>query len=186
MLTSHPERRTPTFRQFAMVMAAVTWLAVVLPVGARAAGQLVTLTDPVTDGKARVVASGALRVAEYNDPARLPYRDSDSRTLSPATILESGVFTEVPDGYRLVIETVSVGVRVPKGEQAYNVRLISPSLLIPMSFVGGSSANNYYAGTEDVTLYVDPGDSPQWTMSRYPYTGYASVDFSVYGHLVKL
>ncbi len=55
-----------------MVMAAVTWFAVLLPVGARAAVQLVTLTDPETTQRARVVAPGALRVAEYNDPARRP------------------------------------------------------------------------------------------------------------------
>jgi hypothetical protein len=63
MRTSHPERRTPTFRQFAMVMAAVTWFAVLLPVGARAAGQLVTLVDPTTSNQARVDPTNSLTVA---------------------------------------------------------------------------------------------------------------------------
>jgi len=43
MRASHPEGRTPTFRRFGMVMVAVTWFAVLLPVGARAAGTLMTL-----------------------------------------------------------------------------------------------------------------------------------------------
>jgi hypothetical protein len=72
MGTSHPERRTPTFRQFAMVMAALTWFALLLPVGARAAGQLVTIVDSETDIPASVDEPSSLRVALYNLPARLP------------------------------------------------------------------------------------------------------------------
>jgi hypothetical protein len=63
MATAHVERRTPTIRLFLMVIAAVTWFAVMLPIGARAAGQLVTLVDPTTDSKARV-DSGKLRVGD--------------------------------------------------------------------------------------------------------------------------
>ena len=52
-----------------------------LPLGAKAAGQLVTLADPVTDGKARVVAPGAHRVAGYNDPVPTPYIESGRRNV---------------------------------------------------------------------------------------------------------
>jgi hypothetical protein len=186
MCTSHPERRTPTFRQFTMAMAAVTWFAIVLPVGARAAGQLVTLADPVTDGKARVVAPGALRVAEYNDPARLPYSDTATKTMQPATSSTSGSFTKVPAGYRLVIETVSASIQVPDGQRAYNVRILIPPLSLPMFFVGGSAATNWYAGSEHVALYVEPEKGVEWTVNRYPNTGFAYISFSLSGHLVKI
>src|SRR6266542_4193978 len=63
MRTSHPERRTPTIRQFILIMTALTWFALLLPVGARATGQLVTLVDPSTSSKARVDA-GKLRVGD--------------------------------------------------------------------------------------------------------------------------
>jgi hypothetical protein len=64
---THPERRTPTIRQFVMVVAAVTLFALLLPVGAKAAGQLVTLTDSTTSSKARV-DSGKLRVGDGSGP----------------------------------------------------------------------------------------------------------------------
>jgi hypothetical protein len=60
---SHAKVRTATLRQFLMVMAAVTWFAVLLPVGARAAGSLVTLVDSSTTHKARVDATNTLTVA---------------------------------------------------------------------------------------------------------------------------
>ena len=67
MRTSHPERRTPTIRQFILIMTALTWFALLLPVGARATGQLVTLVDPSTSSKARVDA-GKLRVGDGSGP----------------------------------------------------------------------------------------------------------------------
>jgi hypothetical protein len=59
MHISHAERWTPTVRQFVLVLAAVTWFALLLPVGARAAGQLVTLVDPTSSTKARVDGGGS-------------------------------------------------------------------------------------------------------------------------------
>jgi len=67
METLHPERRTPTFRQFAMAMAAVTWFAVLLPVGATAAGQLVTIVDEDSSSTAQV-DDGFLRVGDGTGP----------------------------------------------------------------------------------------------------------------------
>jgi len=64
MDASHPEHRTPTFRQFVMVVGAVTWFAVLVPIGARATGQLVTVVDATTSTKAHVDADGKLRVGD--------------------------------------------------------------------------------------------------------------------------
>jgi hypothetical protein len=187
MDVSHPERRTPTFRQFAIVMAAITWFALLLPVGARAAGQLVTLTDPVNEGKARVVAPGALRVAEYNNPARLPYADGISGAMNEGARSLHAALTPVPAGYRLVIETVSVRVGLPAGQRAHDVRLAVPrSLHIPLSFAGRSGETDYYAGTVDVAVYVDPETTIQWDVGRTAGTGICTAVMSLFGHLVKV
>ena len=187
MDTSHPERRTPTFRQFAMVMAAVTWFALLLPVGARAAGQLVTLADPVNEGKARVVAPGALRVAEYNNPARLPYADGIAGTMNEGARSLHADLTAVPAGYRLVIETVSVRVSLPAGQRAHVARLAVPrSLYIPLFFAGRSGETDYYTGAVDMAVYVEPEATMQWEVDRTAGTGQCGVSMSLFGHLVKV
>jgi hypothetical protein len=63
MCVSHPEGRPSAVRRFILVVAALTWLALVLPVGARAAGQLVTIVDPDTTNKVQV-DGGKLRVGD--------------------------------------------------------------------------------------------------------------------------
>ena len=187
MDTSRSERRTPTFRQFAMVMAAVTWFALLLPVGARAAGQLVTLADPTTTQKARVIAPGALRVAEYNDPARLPITEAGFGTLSDATSGASGNIMTVPDGYRLVIETVSVRASLPTGERSWRTWIYYPgSFFVPLFLAGNSAGRDNYYGSERVELYVDPGEDVQWVLNRDSSVGEASVYFNISGHLVKI
>ena len=187
MDTSHPERRTPTFRQFAMVMAAVTWFALLLPVGVRAAGQFVTLADPTTTQKARVVAPGALRVAEYNDPARMPITEEAFGALPQAASGSSGTIMTVPDDYRLVIETVSVRVSLPTGQRAWRTWLHYPgSFFVPLFLAGSSSGKDNYYGSERVELYADPGSEVLWVLNRDSSVGEASIYFNISGHLVRL
>ena len=188
MSTAHSERRTPSIRQFLMVMAAVTWLALILPVGARAAGQLVTLVDSSTSTQSRVESSGALRVAEYNDPARTPYTYSVSVPISSGSNNHTGNLTTVPAGSRLVIETVSIRVALPAGERAvYNTVTVANTLFyIPITFAASYSGTDYFVGSAAVHLYANPGNTLQagWARNSTSGNGYEVISLS--GHYVKL
>jgi hypothetical protein len=188
MRTSHPECRTPTIRQFVMVMAAVTWFAILLPVGARAAGQLVTIVDPTTSARARVVTPGALRVAEYNDPARQPFVGYVTVALDAGQLGESDVVTTVPAGHRLVIDTVTVHVKVPTGQRAtyLYVSASGPVLYIPLSFAGSYSGLDHYQGLGQVQMYADPSKIMYATWQRSFTSGAASASFGISGHFVRL
>lgn len=63
---SHSSRESTRawIRQLGLVVAGVTAFALVLPVGARASGQLVTLVDPSNTHKARVDGTGRLTVVD--------------------------------------------------------------------------------------------------------------------------
>ena len=191
MRASHPERRTPTFRQFTMVLAAVTWFALLLPVGARATASLVTLVDPQTSVKAQVDEPGALRVAEFNDPARLPVRRDRLVLVDVGAYIYTVPLTTVPTGYELVIDTVSVSAYVPTGQQPIMARInyhnsTNGHFWIPLSFAGSLSGRNYYQGAERVQLYVDPEHTIDVTFQRNATTGIATAAFSVSGHLMRL
>jgi hypothetical protein len=187
MDASHSERRTPTFRQFAMVMGAVTWFALLLPVGARAAGQLVTLVDPVTEGKARVVAPGALRVAEFNDPGRSPYTRIVKTGWLQGHSFNDVVVATVPSGYRLVIDTVSFYVGVPESQRPIKTYIEASSgrFYIPIFFTG-TLGQTWYQGTQRVQLYADPEAQVVAGFSRNSAASGGFVDISISGHLVKL
>ncbi|HEX9375991.1 MAG TPA: hypothetical protein VGB19_07125 [Actinomycetota bacterium] len=189
MRASHPERRTPTFRQFTMVLAAVTWFALLLPVGARATASLVTLVDPQTSVKAHVDEPGALRVAEYNEPARLPVRRTKFIILAAGVASQSISVTTVPDGYELVIDTVSAYMSLPTGQQPTLVELKNHQngyVALPMTRNGSNGVNDYYGSTVAVQLYSDPGDTVSAIWSRTASAGPAPVSISINGHLVPL
>ncbi len=189
MRTSQPERRTPTIRQFVMVMAAVTWLAVLLPVGAKAAGQLVTLADPVTSQQARVVAPGALRVAEFNDPARTSFTTYADMDLQSGQLGGSVLITTVPAGQRLVIETISVHLHLPAGERTqYAAVQAFPNrnFYIPLFFSGAYSGFDHFQGTEQVRIYANPQTDVTASWIRNSLTSSGGASFSISGHFVKL
>ena len=191
MRLSHPERRTPTIRQFVLVLAAVTVFALAMPVGVRAAGQLVTLVDPSTTSKARVVG-GSLRVAEFNDPARLPFTTTRSLPMSAATTGVAELLITVPAGRRLVIDTVGFSASLPQGQRAITDRVSvasggsSAGFSIPLSFSGTSSGLDRFVGLEHVQLYADPGSNVLVSWTRNSATGAATGTFSISGHFVKL
>jgi hypothetical protein len=171
-----------------MVMAAVTWFALLLPVGARAVGQLVTLADPVTEGKARVVAPGALRVAEYNDPARRPFTDFQDVNLSVGQSSGSATFADVPAGFRLVIDTISARAVVPDGQRATvdYVEVNGIAFFIPLSFAGSGGTLDTFQALVPVRIFVDPGEHVGVYWARNSGSGTAFVTVCVSGHLVKL
>ena len=188
MDTSHPERRSPTFRQFAMFMAAITWFALLLPVGARAAGQLVTIMDNNGSTTANVVTGGSLRVAEFNDPARLPFSDFVTSSISQGGNTGTANVITVPNGQRLVIDTVSVRAALPAGQrpaEAY-VQTAEGIFFIPLSFGGFLANRDSWSGSEYVQIYVDPGTLMRVQWYRDGSSGIAFAEFGISGHFVRL
>jgi hypothetical protein len=171
-----------------MVMAAVTWFALLLPVGARAAGQLVTLVDDDTSAKAQVEKTGSLRVAVNNDPARLPFTRQVISELPSGHQLTTDVLTTVPAGQRLVIETVSVRLELPGGQRALRAELVyqGARFVIPLSFTASYTGVDLFQGVERVELYVDPGVTLFGSWSKSSFSDFARAYFSVSGHYVKL
>jgi hypothetical protein len=170
-----------------MVMAAATWFALLLPLGARAAGQLVTLVDPVTQGKARVVPPGALRVAEYNDPARTAFSGLALPTVVPGQASDSEVVVTVPAGQRLVIETLSARVVLPQGQRTSQLVVFTGGAraYIPLFFMAGGGLDTFQ-GIAQVTLYVEPGNDVRvfWERNSLSASGLAAIGIS--GHFVKI
>ena len=188
MRASHWEGRTPITRQLIVAMAAMTWLALLLPVGARAAGQLVTIADPASSSKARV-DGGSLRVVVHNDPARTPVGVTHVINIPPAELVSVTRLTTVPAGYELVVESLSVFASVPQGQRLSVARIVYPGMqfFIPMSFMATEAGiSDYYQGAQAVRLYVNPGDAVQAGFQRSATAGGVTVVITLSGHLVKL
>ncbi len=132
-------------------------------------------------------APGALRVAEYNDPARRPFVGYVTVALDAGQLGESDVVTTVPAGYRPVIDTVTVHVKVPTGQRAtyLYVSASGPVLYIPLSFSGSySGLDHYHLG--QVQMYADPRKIMYATWQRSFTSGAASASFGISGHFVRL
>jgi hypothetical protein len=125
-----------TGRQIATLAALVGMLALLLPVGARAAGSLVTITDPSSTNEAMVDANGSLQVTNGKDPidvldSRIPYQAASSSVCPP-----SGRCTEVFPPADSSWEVVSISASVDREDidRAY-ARCTTAGFAIGESFV---------------------------------------------------
>jgi hypothetical protein len=124
-------------RQIATMAAMVGILAVLLPVGARAAGALVTITDPSGTNEAMVDANGSLQVTNGKDPldvrdvSRTPYQAASSTTCPG-----SGRCTEVfaPAGSSWQVLSISATVDREDIDRAY-ARCTTDGFAIGQTFV---------------------------------------------------
>jgi hypothetical protein len=139
---THLERRTPTIRQFVMVVVAVTLLAMLLPVGAKAAGQLVTLTDSTTLSKARV-DSGKLRVGDGSGPLTI-----DGQVATVASIPAKAFNTQGGDvihGPDPLATTYAITTLVVTNEKAEpwdaGLQVLSGPTADSVTFSGPNAAN---------------------------------------------
>jgi hypothetical protein len=182
--------RPSVVRQFVLVLAAAAVFAVMIPVGARAVGQLVTLSDPVTEGKARVQAPGALRVAEYNDPARRPFLRKGDVTMLAGETSQYVEVARLTDEDSAVIETISIQFQLPSGSgQRVLISSLSftgMTIALPVTFTGSDSTYDYYRATHRVQLYVPAGSSIGLTTKRYPTIGTGRGSVYLVGHYVKV
>ena len=117
-----------TGRQIATLLAMVGLLAVVLPIGARAAGQLVTITDSTSTNQANVDSNGSLQVANakgvplavagtvtVGNTPRLYQRTAVAHFVNRIANL---TFPELPAGKTLVVQSVAVMVHTRDFDRA--------------------------------------------------------------------
>jgi hypothetical protein len=218
-----PAGGTPT-RQ--LVAAGLVLIVALLlsPVGASAAGSLVSIVDgngdskaqvdagklrigdsdgPLTvngsvlvDGKVRVSNQPAdpLSVIDTGGPAIQPLRFQASFSMAENTTGQSTLVYTVPQGRRLVIDTVSFRIQVPSGQYALasvgmttpEVQVGSASFSIPMQSEGTFNGRITYTGLEDLVILVDPGEKVIAAVGRSGVTGTASALATASGHLVDL
>jgi hypothetical protein len=170
-----------------MAMVAATWFALVVPIGARAVDQLVTIVDDDGVSTANVTGGGALRVSEVSDPARLPYRQLVSVVLASDLDGRKVTFHEVPANKRLVVDTISVLVRTPSGQRPTILYLSvsGTANYLPVTFMGTSSTTSYFQGMQRVQIYADPGSELAAAWSRSTKGNGATAFFSISGHYVR-
>ncbi len=124
---SRAERHASSIRPVALSLVAVTWFALVVPIGARAAGQLVTLVDSSTSHKARVDGLGRLAVLERPVGASPWSIQTNANPIfdppSGTTTLTVGSLTLTNEGTDVVLEILGV---LKNGQFTNLVRLYIP------------------------------------------------------------
>jgi hypothetical protein len=195
MRTSHPERRTPTFRHVLLVMGAATWLALVLPVGARATGQLVTLVDPSTSSKAHVddgkllvgdgqgslTVNGSVRDADQ--PGRHVYQQSTGLQTHPTPLGTMCLqFGSVPAGNRLEIDFVTFEFTSQVQPDEAWVRANGSKYWIDFVLV----STNHWQVSETTDIYFDAARQGPAICAFHNSTNDVVAGGSITGHLIPL
>ena len=174
-----------------MVALAASCFALALPMGARAATQLVSIVDPKTTSRARVV-SGSLLVADQSDPAQTAFTADVVVTLNPGSNFSCKFLATVPSLKRLVIETVSATARVPSGQhiQSLDVRVHVPTGDAPFNLLPTLAAStqngDFYNATQVMEVYAEQKSSPSVCFFRPSTAGSASAAFAISGHFATL
>ena len=170
------------------LIAAVTALPILwgAPALAAADKDVVVVNPP----GAPVPVTGAVEVV--NDALYMPYIKLASATLPNGTKLGEVTF-DIPEGTRLVVETVSVQASVPAGQKV-RVMLdvlegISPVLsVVPVQSPGPFEGVEYYIANLPFKLRKDamPGntDEIRVRMSRDSMTGEGGLLVTIHGYLI--
>ncbi len=148
----------------------------------------VSITDPSTGTRARVVGSGL--VVNARDSIPVTTRTLTAGISAPSNDLYAEDDTEsVPSSARFEVQTVSVQLILGQGQRP-RVRLLYTSgtrrvtLYLPLEYVYGNPAtgSDYWAATEDVHLYMDPGTKLTVAADRNGTGGAFELSFSATGH----
>ena len=192
------------------VVATAALVSVMLPLGATAAGSLVTLADPQTDVKARVDA-GELRVGDGSGaldvtgdvrampPGRRITRGFSMRVFSGNSVLStSGTYT-VPTGKRFIVTRITGYFEVPDGQAPVAIQLQDTSVapLEGNASAGGtahflpfesyemiSQGRRFYSYVENPYFSVEAGETLTLAGGRTGSTGDGYGQLWVIGFLV--
>jgi hypothetical protein len=135
-----------------------------------------------------------LAVEDVNEPSARPVQAGFDLDLAENTTGVSRIVFNVPEGKRLVIETVAFSVLVPSGQFARaSVSATNPqadpltfSYAVPVQSEGTFSGRIVYTGLEQLRIYVEPGEQVIVSVSRSGTTGEADARGAVSGHLVDV
>lgn len=141
-----------------------------------------------------VKVTGTPTVEVVNDALYEPYIKTAATFIGDGTILADVAF-DIPDGKRLILETVSVQADVPSGQKVrvfLDVTLGLGSLIgfLPVQSPGPILGVEYYVANQPLKLRKDavPGHTDEIVvrMIRDSSSGDASLGATIYGYLVDL
>jgi hypothetical protein len=201
----------PSVSRAVVAMLAVALVVTLMPASVSAVGSLVSIVDGDGSSKAQV-DSGKLRVGDGHGGLTvdgkvkvssaltkpLPVRDFGtpvegviSPSLPPGeTTLGDSVLFTVPQGKRLVVQTVSVLASLPNGQQVTASDITtnqSPGFIfaIPLQLQGTNGGGDNYGATVPVRAYVNAGNVLQLLLQRNGSTGSAFITASFSGYLLS-
>jgi hypothetical protein len=159
-----------------------------------AAGVLILALVLTAVGPKRVMAAlGYTPVRDVDNAARHAFAAQVKVSIGPNV---QGGFESivVPPNKRLVIETVTARGPMPGGQSAAFDLLVwtdgfPHEFFVPTRYVGtnmGGIQGDHYYGSEAVRIYADGGSEVRAVFTRSGFTGSASADISISGHLVDL
>ena len=126
---------------------------------------------------------------ELGDPGRSVFLFFEQGTLDEDIVARTEVFF-VPKGKRLVIESVSLKMRLPAGQSMTDahvqVNANGVTLLhdLPSTFNGSSSGRSVFVASGERTLYADEETQVTLLAGRNDGAGTASYLVSLSGHLI--
>ena len=138
-------------------------------------------------------------VEVLNDVLRVPFRKTiGGSTTAPGTFPFPGGFIkhDIPAGKRLIVETISLQVRVTPGQnvlvQMQNVRggsLIDATVQLPVQKQGTFGSMDYLTATHNVMLRLDGGqfdNEISFAVERDATTGSLELSATIFGYLVDI
>lgn len=206
---SMPHNRRFTPRQIITLVAIVMVGAVLIPTAVYAAATIVKIEDAdsttlaqvdagklrVGDGGGGLTVDGNVGISQSSNTvqpvAREPEQEAGSLTVPSGTGFRAFTIFTVPDGKRLVLETVSARATLPDGQRAGVVFEVDngdsseiSDFVLPLAFELDNGPQHLYGATQEVRGYGIPGGEVELIVTRSASTGSVSINWSISGHLV--
>lgn len=127
------------------------------------------------------------------DNGRQPFQASAHSVMAGATNGDFQTIAFVPAGKRLVIENISANGRVPAGQPFLNLHIStnvanggSKAHYLVMSQQGSVGNTTWFAASQQVRLYADPGTSVTFSVFRVAAGPEGVVDVTISGYLIDV
>jgi hypothetical protein len=135
-------------------------------------------------------STGRIRVTSTDDPGRMAFAFFKNESFNSGDDSHFASFT-VPDGKRLVIESVSIQGALDAGQvlvsaavQAHVNGQLEDYIMAPAFTGTSSSGRDVYAVSQATTLYADGGTDVKLFGARNTFSGSGILNVSVAGHLI--
>jgi hypothetical protein len=143
--------------------------------------------DP-TGNTVQLGGTATVNTQAADNPAFQPARGDVVLTMVDGQQDAGDVAYTVPAGKELVIQSASFVADVHQGEHILNVSLNTGAGAFDVAPLSDEPAgpDDVIVGGGATTLYADPGEQVQVTMTRFPTDANAAADVHVTGYLVNL